>query len=812
MFLSFSRRLVWCIRWSLLLASVSMVVPQAPAFSAGPLLLEEPFATWNRTAERVQSVLERDQASTAILERLRDRLASERSAALEVGQATNVRVRTLQAQLDALGPPPAEGATESNELAARRGQLVREIAEVNAPLIAANGAFQRADVLIKELDRRIRERRTADLLTRYPSAIFVQQWPEIISEITQWAGSLSQHTTNALLDPIRRDDLGDDWPIAVALMLAGLLLLFYGHPATVRKLEAFRQSESQRSRQIWLSFGFAVVRVVLPGLAATCLILAWRIVAPVSEALRFLDGAGVEIAIDLILAYWLAHMIFSPTFAPHRVLSLDDKTARRAAQITIGIGVLSAFEILLDRLDTYGQVSPEALALVTTPFMVAGGVVTWALAAVLMGAAKGPTDTAADPTDPEGATADISIGAQFLSYVGIALKAASVAIPLSALLGYTRLSRDAFDATVQTIALLTIALVLFHAILSGISLLLGRREADQADGKTLLPIVVATLLAMALLPLLALVWGARATDIAEIWRLMSEGVRLGDARISVDGFLTLILVFSVGLIATRWLQAALRTTVLPRTRLDIGARNALSTGVGYVGITLAGVMAISSAGVDLSNLALVAGALSLGIGFGMQTIVSNFVSGIILLIERPIKHGDWIEVSGFSGYVRKISVRSTRIETFDRHDVIIPNADLISSAVKNMTLTSASGRIIVPVSIAYGSDVKKAKEILLAAAQAHVQVLRYPAPYVLFMEMGDSGLALELRGFLRDVNNVLAVRSDLMTEIYTNLRDAGIEIPFPQRDVHLRTTVPQPADSQSSQGAAASVPAPDTAA
>jgi small-conductance mechanosensitive channel len=230
--------------------------------------------------------------------------------------------------------------------------------------------------------------------------------------------------------------------------------------------------------------------------------------------------------------------------------------------------------------------------------------------------------------------------------------------------------------------------------------------------------------------------------------------------------------------------------VLPRTRLNIGARNAVSTAVGYIGITLAAVIAISSAGVDLSSLAIVAGALSVGIGFGMQTIVSNFVSGIILLIERPIKHGDWIEVSGFSGYVRKISVRSTRIETFDRHDVIIPNADLIANAVKNMTLTSASGRVIVPVMVAYGSDLERTKDIMLTASRNHGQVLRYPAPQILFMEMGDSGLVLELRGFLKDNNNVLSVRSDLMFEIYTNLQHAGIEIPFPQRDIHIRSAPP----------------------
>jgi potassium efflux system protein len=265
-----------------------------------------------------------------------------------------------------------------------------------------------------------------------------------------------------------------------------------------------------------------------------------------------------------------------------------------------------------------------------------------------------------------------------------------------------------------------------------------------------------------------------------------DGVKFGETRISLEAVIKLIVVFGTGMVLTRWFQKLLRTTVLPRTRLDLGGQTALVTGVGYVGLTLAALIAVSAAGLNLSSLAVVAGALSVGIGFGLQTIVSNFVSGIILLIERPIKEGDWIEVSGYSGVVRKIAVRSTRIETFDQHDVIVPNSDLIAGTVKNMTLSSKTGRLVIPVGIAYGSDLEATRRIMLDAAANNQMVMRQPAPAVMFIGLGESSLDFELRCYLHEVGAGVSARSEILFEIYNELGKAGIEIPFPQRDIHLR--------------------------
>ncbi|WP_421858126.1 mechanosensitive ion channel family protein [Oricola sp.] len=287
-------------------------------------------------------------------------------------------------------------------------------------------------------------------------------------------------------------------------------------------------------------------------------------------------------------------------------------------------------------------------------------------------------------------------------------------------------------------------------------------------------------------PLLLIFWGFSWIDIRGwLFGAMNE-FAVGSISISITGILTGILVFAIGYWLTKLVQRWLDSEVLSRGHMDTGLRNSIRTGAGYAGITIAVMIGVSVAGIDLSQLALIAGALSLGIGFGLQNIVSNFVSGLILLAERPFKVGDWIEAGGVSGYVKSINVRATEIETFQRKTVILPNSDLINGAVANWTHRNTLGRVEVPVGVSYSSDPGQVREILLDIAGKHPLLLMNPEPYVLFADFGDSSLDFELRGFLADINDILTVSTDLRFEIFERFRQAGIEIPFPQRDVHMR--------------------------
>jgi small-conductance mechanosensitive channel len=234
---------------------------------------------------------------------------------------------------------------------------------------------------------------------------------------------------------------------------------------------------------------------------------------------------------------------------------------------------------------------------------------------------------------------------------------------------------------------------------------------------------------------------------------------------------------------TRIVQRWLETELLPRTKLEPSLQLSIVTIFGYVGAITAIGLALSGLGFDLQKVALIAGALSVGIGFGLQSVVSNFVCGLILLTERPIRVGDSIVVKGEEGWVRRVRVRATEIETFDRASVIIPNSEFITGVVKNWTRANTLGRTVVKVRVAYDSDPVQVREILLDIARTHPQVVQSPPPGVFLLGFGESALEFELRCVVADVEKALSVRSDLNYATLKRFREAGIDIPHPQREL-----------------------------
>ena len=321
---------------------------------------------------------------------------------------------------------------------------------------------------------------------------------------------------------------------------------------------------------------------------------------------------------------------------------------------------------------------------------------------------------------------------------------------------------------------------------------LGLKEQDRVPGLIWIRIIISIAIWSSLGLWVLWVWGLSQEGIDLITTILQEGFNIGSFHVIPVQIVTALLAFSLLFAVSDWLKQKVVPVWLNNARVERGAREALITVTGYLGLTISLLVALSIAGVEFANIAIIAGALSVGIGFGLQNIVNNFVSGLILLIERPIRTGDWILVGSTEGFVRKISIRSTQLRTFDGSDIIVPNSELISNQVTNWMLHDSMGRIKIPVGVAYGSDLEKVRDILLAIARQHEMVVsdnsRVAEPVVLMMGFGDSSLDLELRCFIRSIDKKAQVFSDLCFTIDATFKEKGIEIPFPQRDVHIKAS------------------------
>ncbi len=306
------------------------------------------------------------------------------------------------------------------------------------------------------------------------------------------------------------------------------------------------------------------------------------------------------------------------------------------------------------------------------------------------------------------------------------------------------------------------------------------------------------------------VWGLSDTGRNLTATLFAGGFQVGGVSIVPGKLLLGLVYFLVLLTFTRWIKSKIEQDWLPRTGVEASTREAVATLFGYAAFALATIVGLSSAGFDFTKLAIVAGALSVGIGFGLQNVVNNFVSGLIILFERPVRSGDYVFVGQTQGFVRRVRIRSTEIETWDRETIIVPNSDLLSNHLKNLNLRDEFGRAIIPVGVAYGSDTALVKRTLLEVAAAHPLVVRehevrdLNGPMVYFMNFGASSLDFELRAYVKEVDKRLRVASDLRFAIDDAFRKAGIQIPFPQQDVWFRNAPALQSGDVSSGGRAAS--------
>ena len=311
---------------------------------------------------------------------------------------------------------------------------------------------------------------------------------------------------------------------------------------------------------------------------------------------------------------------------------------------------------------------------------------------------------------------------------------------------------------------------------------LRKQLLSKAD--FLMTLLVRPLLVLFLIYSLLTLWGMPGAFMLQAVKKLVFGFKVGGINISLISIVTGLLVFLISLTLVKMMKNRLSNNLLNRINMDEGIKHSLISGFSFTGFIISAILAIVAMGVDLSNLAVIAGALSVGIGFGLQDVIKNLVSGIILLFERPFKVGDWVLIGGEEGKIKQINIRSTEVETFNKASVIIPNATLISSSLTNLTHGNNWQRQTIAVGVSYDSDAEQVTKLLLECARSCKKVMKVPAPYVLFKNFGESSLDFELRIYVSDIWSGWSAGSDVRYEILRRFREANINIAYPQIVVH----------------------------
>jgi len=748
-------------------------------------------ADWMQRLDAIERFLESGQVpSPTLREALRDVITKINEEAEATLKRNTERLPPLRSELESLGPAPGEqDPPEPEAIADLRQQLLDRIGRVETRITEARLAKVRGENYWNRINLDKSSSIQDRLWTRSPSLFSAGTWDKGLSDFGLLFRSLGKSPESWW------DTEGRDWhPMSIlAIVLFSLVAALLAIPARSKLQARFgRREEEERpsfARRIAAAVISALSDIILPVAALATLAATIRVFQEDPAGfLAVITNACIGLMVFFTIS-GLAKAALAPESPEWRIVPVTEDGAvvlsRRIAVIAIFTGAI----IFLDtEARGEGINSPEFVAVgsIFADTILAGLLLTLI-----------PAQYWEHAEDKAGDFAWTAIRA----LVGIFL----ISTPFVVLAGYAMLADFLLARLVLTVVVVGAAFLVRVALGEALaqafitpgrlnSVMHGWLRLPQASA-TLVTFWIGVLIDIAIfLPLLylLLVTYGFPPVLINIWVTgILKGFEVGNVTISPSDILLALLALVVGLIITGWIRRSLGNKLQTYTRLDLGVRNSIVSGVGYTGIVISIVFAIAMLGLDLSNLALVAGALSVGVGFGLRTIVENFVSGLLLLIERPIKAGDWIVAAGYEGTVKRISVRSTEIETFDRAAVIVPNSELISQPVQNWTHKNRLARILVPVGVAYGSNVEKVRDLLLDCAQKSEHVLSYPEPYVLFKAFGESSLDFELRCYVPDTDYFLTSKSDLLFAIDAAFRDHAIEIPFPQRDLHVRSVPPE---------------------
>ncbi|MCW0388378.1 hypothetical protein NB722_002917 [Xanthomonas sacchari] len=740
-----------------------------------------------------------DAGNQAAFQDLVTQVSDASNDAQTAADALSQQLAQVNARLQQLG---AAATGDSPDIVAQRKALTKQRDSLDSGVKRGKLMVVEARQLADEIERARAEHFSQELSLRSPSPLSPALWKQIAADFPDdQAKLLALYTLGmqSLQDAIAEHGSG-----ALGVGIAIALILLFPLRYLLRwlgKRYAVSRAPGSRLRRSGLAIWFLLLGTLTPGLAALALAEALRSIDAVPERLDAVLNGFVVVSFAAAFMGSLGASVLLPNQPSWRLFPIDDATARRLRKYTWATAALAWLSSMLLVINQAARTSDSATVAADGVIALVYGVLILATLTSLSrlrrrqyaeAAAQALANAQPPPPGQHGGA---------LALIGVLVKVAVVVALLAALLGYLHLGLF-ITRQIIWITMIVGAIRLLMTFADDFALWLfaseGRigRAANGAFGVRSSSLEQAGVLTSALIRVVLLLigvgallmpFGTNVSIVSDWFSLLSDGIRLSDKVVVYPGAIArAVLVLLLGLGVMQYLHRWLTQTYLPKTELDDGSRNSISTVARYVGIILAALWALAALGIGLERIALVVSALSVGIGFGLQSITQNFVSGLILLAERPVKIGDWIKIGDQEGDVRRISVRATEIQVGDRSTLIVPNSELITKTLRNMTLAGPLGRVQIQFAVSLGTDVVKLRALLLELYAAHPGVLDDPAPSVFIDSIANGHVTLNSFAYVASPRLTYGTRSELFFALLQRLAEEGIALESPQEVKLLR--------------------------
>lgn len=727
---------------------------------------------------QIEATLAAPTATEAELQRQRMRLQPSLDQLRQLIEEQTPRVEQAKIRLDQLGPKPeASAPPETGEVLREREARTKAFTEADETMKIARAAFLQAEQLQTAIGDRRRALFAQALFAAGPSVLSPDMWGNALATVPEDLRA-SGYIFGGWLSGVS-DAMSGLRGGLVVIAFFGALLLYYLRRRYLPRFKArFSNAQSGDSLHcLYIALAHVVAGAAPPALASWLIYAALNTAGVLPPRIQPLVAAIVAGLAVVAFVQALLDALFAPSQPHRRLVSVMDRTASTVVWLGTSLAlVLSASKVLEAWLTAIA--AGLAVSIILRSILVVVFAVTLVVGLYRLRDNEEIEEEAC--LGPYVAVEGASLGPiRILGWI------IGLTLSLAVLSGYVVFASFLMEqviwiAMVACSVLLTYQLVdqgVPHAMTGKGRLALTLKAGLGIRAHTIekIAVIAAGVLKLMLVVIAFLLvlapWGLESTDFFTSLRAAFFGFQVGGVTISLSSIIFSGLLFAAGLTASRSLQGWLEVKFLPTTQLDTGLRNSITTAAGYVGYLAATALAVSALGLSFERLTLVASALSVGIGFGLQSVVSNFVSGLILLWERPIRVGDQVVVGDAEGIVKKINVRSTEIATFDRASVIVPNSNLVSGVVRNRVRNDRTGRILISLSVPRSLDAGEVRAMLGEVANAHGDVMQKPPPAILFKKIGTSTMDFDLVCVVADVDIVGRVTSDLNFAIHKRLTE-----------------------------------------